>query len=195
MTIWSMCIARWIPTDKHSEYVKLIAFALQQWLQKEPQCYVIRTLPVFLFFVFAFFFENRAVYEIVWRDVVVPYKPTDSSIILQLNLACCISKSTETHSEYVMLFFRGNNGHANSPQCYVIRTLPALLFSLNISNPFVRALVCGLKTVFRFHQHPDLAAVVRSAPRTLTAVTHLLITKYILKLAGICSFCNVNICT
>jgi len=30
---------------------------------------------------------------------------------------------------------------------------------------------------------------------TLTAVTHLLITKYILKLAGICGFCNVNICS
>jgi len=30
---------------------------------------------------------------------------------------------------------------------------------------------------------------------TLMAVTHLLITKYILKLAGICGFCNVNICT
>ena len=27
---------------------------------------------------------------------------------------------------------------------------------------------------------------------TLTAVTHLLITKFILKLAGICGFCNVN---
>jgi len=27
----------------------------------------------------------------------------------------------------------------------------------------------------------------------MTAVTHLLITKYILKLAGICGFCNVNI--
>ena len=30
---------------------------------------------------------------------------------------------------------------------------------------------------------------------SMTAVTHLLITKYILKLAGICGFCNVNICT
>jgi len=30
---------------------------------------------------------------------------------------------------------------------------------------------------------------------TLTAVTHLLITKYVLKLAGICGFCNVNIRT
>ena len=29
----------------------------------------------------------------------------------------------------------------------------------------------------------------------LTAIAHVLITKYILKLAGICGFCNVNICT
>ena len=29
----------------------------------------------------------------------------------------------------------------------------------------------------------------------LTAVTHLLIAKFILKLEGICGFCNVNICT
>jgi len=30
---------------------------------------------------------------------------------------------------------------------------------------------------------------------SMTAVAHLLITKYTLKLAGICGFCNVNICT
>jgi hypothetical protein len=30
---------------------------------------------------------------------------------------------------------------------------------------------------------------------TLTAITHLMITIYILKLAGICGFCNVKICT
>ena len=30
---------------------------------------------------------------------------------------------------------------------------------------------------------------------TLTAITNLLIIKYILKLAGICGFCSVNICT
>jgi hypothetical protein len=35
MTIWRMSIACWIPkaTDTHSEYVKLIAFPLQQWLK------------------------------------------------------------------------------------------------------------------------------------------------------------------
>jgi len=30
---------------------------------------------------------------------------------------------------------------------------------------------------------------------TFVSVTHLLITKYTLKLAGICGFCNVNVCT
>ena len=36
MTVWRMCIERYIPkaTDTHSEYVILIAFPLQQWLHE-----------------------------------------------------------------------------------------------------------------------------------------------------------------
>ena len=36
MAIWRMRIAWWVPeaTDTHSEYVILIAFPLQQWLQE-----------------------------------------------------------------------------------------------------------------------------------------------------------------
>jgi hypothetical protein len=36
MTIWRMRIACWIPEtiDTHPEYVILIAFALQKWLQE-----------------------------------------------------------------------------------------------------------------------------------------------------------------
>jgi hypothetical protein len=36
MTIWCMRIAWWIPkaTDTHSEYVIIIAFPLQQWLNE-----------------------------------------------------------------------------------------------------------------------------------------------------------------
>jgi len=50
MTIWRMRIACRIPkaTNTHSVYVIFIAFPVQQWLQKEPQCYDIRTLPVLL---------------------------------------------------------------------------------------------------------------------------------------------------
>jgi hypothetical protein len=37
MAIWHMRIACWIPTatNTHSEYVILIAFTLQQWVQKD----------------------------------------------------------------------------------------------------------------------------------------------------------------
>jgi hypothetical protein len=55
MTIWRMCIACWIPkaTNTHSQYVILIAFALQQPLhERATRYYVIRTLPVLLFVIF-----------------------------------------------------------------------------------------------------------------------------------------------
>jgi len=44
-------------------------------------------------------------------------------------------------------------------------------------------------------QSRTVTAIMAENFETLTAVTHLLITKYVLKLAGICGFCNVNICT
>ena len=48
------------------------------------------------------------------------------------------------------------------------------------------------------HLYPKLNGYGDNGKRSLkflTAVTHLLIAKFILKLAGICGFCNVNICT
>ena len=40
-----------------------------------------------------------------------------------------------------------------------------------------------------------VSEIMASEVWNFTAVTHLLIAKFILKLAGICGFCNVNICT
>ena len=47
-----MRYALWITkaTDTQSEHVTLIAFALQQWLNA-PHCYVMRSLPVLLYYV------------------------------------------------------------------------------------------------------------------------------------------------
>ena len=47
------------------------------------------------------------------------------------------------------------------------------------------------------HLYPKLNGYGDNGERfeSMTAVTHLLITKLILKLAGICGFCNFNICT
>jgi hypothetical protein len=48
LTIWHMRIAWWITkaTNTHSEYVILIAFPLQQWLDERASIYVTRSLPV-----------------------------------------------------------------------------------------------------------------------------------------------------
>jgi hypothetical protein len=48
---------------------------------------------------------------------------TDNNTIRHMRIACCIPKATNTHSQYVILLFHGNNGYANAPQCYVIRSL------------------------------------------------------------------------
>jgi hypothetical protein len=38
MALWNMRVVCWIPkaTNTHSEYVILIAFAVQEWLQERP---------------------------------------------------------------------------------------------------------------------------------------------------------------
>jgi hypothetical protein len=49
----------------------------------------------------SFFFENRAFYEIVWKNVVQPVRP--QMTIRRMRIAYWIPKSTNTHSEYVIL--------------------------------------------------------------------------------------------
>ena len=50
----------------------------------------------------AFFsFENRAVYEIVWKNIVQPDRP--QMTIWRMRIACRITKATNTHREYVIL--------------------------------------------------------------------------------------------
>jgi hypothetical protein len=44
---------------------------------------------------------------------------TDDNIIRRISIACCATKGTDIHSEYVMLIaFYGNNGYANALQYY-----------------------------------------------------------------------------
>jgi hypothetical protein len=49
---------------------------------------------------------------------------TDDNIIRRMRLACRITKATDTHSEYVILFLSyDSNGYTSSPRSYVIITL------------------------------------------------------------------------
>ena len=46
------------------------------------------------------FFENRAVYEITWKNIVQPYKP--QMTIWRLRIAYWVPTATKAHSEYVI---------------------------------------------------------------------------------------------
>jgi hypothetical protein len=52
---------------------------------------------------------------------------TDNSIIWRMHFVYWLTKATDLHSEYVILFFfHHDNGYAKAPQCYVIRTVHCL---------------------------------------------------------------------
>jgi hypothetical protein len=66
--------------------------------------------------------EYRAVYEIMWRNIVELDKP--QMIVRRMCIACWVPKATDTPCQYVILTaFIGKNGCTNAPQFYVIRTL------------------------------------------------------------------------
>ena len=50
---------------------------------------------------FFFFFENPALCEIMWKNIVEPARL--QIIIWRIHIACWIPKATNTHSQYVIL--------------------------------------------------------------------------------------------
>ena len=50
---------------------------------------------------FFFSFENRAVCDILWKNIVEPVTP--QMTIWLIRISCWINEATNTHSEYVML--------------------------------------------------------------------------------------------
>jgi hypothetical protein len=55
----------------------------------------------FIFSNFFFFLENRAVYEIMWKNIVEPDRP--QMTVWSMRIACWIPKAPNTHTEYVTL--------------------------------------------------------------------------------------------
>jgi len=47
------------------------------------------------------FFENRAVYEIMWENIVERGKR--QMTIWRMRIACWVPKGTDTHSDYIIL--------------------------------------------------------------------------------------------
>ena len=68
-----------------------------------------------------FFAKNPSACEIILKNIVDPERP--QMAVWCMRIACWIPKATNTHPEYVtLLLFHCQSGHANVPQCYVIRT-------------------------------------------------------------------------
>jgi hypothetical protein len=67
-----------------------------------------------LFVLSNFFLENRAVYEIMWKNTVERGRP--QMTIWRMRITCWIPKATDTHSEYVLLIaFPLHNICKNAP--------------------------------------------------------------------------------
>jgi hypothetical protein len=79
------------------------------------------------YFIFSnFIFENRKVYEIMWRNIAELSRPQMKT--RHMWVVCWMSKGTNTSSEYVALLFHGNSGCKNPTQCCFIRSFPILLY-------------------------------------------------------------------
>ena len=81
-----------------------------------------------------FFYENRAVYEITWKNIVERGRPQMTT--RHMCIALWMTKAKYVHTECVIfIVFPGINCCTNTPQCYVTltRTRPVLFI---ITLPF-----------------------------------------------------------
>jgi hypothetical protein len=71
------------------------------------------------------FFEYRAVYEIMCKDIVEPGRP--HMTIWRMRIACWITKATDTHSEYVILMVFPLQQWLHESALMLLCTYPACL--------------------------------------------------------------------
>jgi hypothetical protein len=90
-----------------------------------------------------FFFENRAVYERMWKNIVERGRP--QTTIWRMRIACWITKATNIHSHYVILiafplqlWFHESTivlRHTNCTVCLVdLKIIPHITFSSCVAD-------------------------------------------------------------
>jgi len=95
-----------------------------------------RNIKIYKIYVLSFFFyENRAVYQIMWEHIVELDKPQTKT--RHMRIAWWITKATYVHTECAILIdFPCINGCTNTPQCYFVFTWPVLaIISLFFTYP------------------------------------------------------------
>jgi hypothetical protein len=64
-----------------------------------------------------FFFQNRAFYEIIWKNIVG--RGRTQITVRRMRTACWVHKATDSHSEYVIIVAFPQKECTNVPNCYV----------------------------------------------------------------------------
>jgi len=76
-------------------------FYLTQVLEREMfQTEVVKKIKTHILCSMPFFFENRAIYNIMWKNTVDAGRPQIN--IWHMRIECWITKATNTHSQYVI---------------------------------------------------------------------------------------------
>jgi len=73
----------------------------------------------------SFFFENRAICDIMWTDIVEPGMPRMTA--WRLRIAWWMAKATNTQDMEYLLLFHCSNGCIYASECYITHTLLVLL--------------------------------------------------------------------
>ena len=108
-------------------------------------------------FVQQLFFENRALYEMAWKNVVKPNRR--QMIVWRMHIACWITTTTDTHSECVIFiaFPRQTRLHKSAPMlCYTYNA--CIVLSCSFTNKRQSILCTGQPWSEQwFTGRPDLA--------------------------------------
>jgi hypothetical protein len=75
----------------------IISRAILVWMKNASDKVVEKIKTRFIFSIF--FFENRSVFEIMWKKYCTAGQATDDTVIQCMLFACRISKATDTRSE------------------------------------------------------------------------------------------------
>ena len=87
---------------------------------------VVKKIKTHHFYVqYFFFFENRAVNELVWKNIVESDRPQMTIWRMRITL-WIITKTSGTFTEYVTLIFHYNSSCTNAPQSYVVMYIACL---------------------------------------------------------------------
>jgi len=73
-----------------------------------------------------FFFENRIVCEMMWKNVVERGRPQIA--MRRISIVCWITMATDTQDYKYLLLFHGNISNANAPLSFVHTYITCLVF-------------------------------------------------------------------